>query len=68
MSRVTPRPGRALAPAPLLATSARWLRVRRSVPASLAVSRGDAPSGMLSVFALLPGVTTEAARPTTEKP
>jgi hypothetical protein len=56
-------------PAPLLTTSANSLRVRRSGPASLSVTRSAAPSGMLSVFALLPGVTTEAAQPTsTERP
>lgn len=46
-----------------------WLRVRREGTGSFLVVRTDAPSGMLSVFALLPGVTTEAAQPmTTEKP
>jgi hypothetical protein len=45
-----------------------WLRVRRDGPASFVVVPTDAPSGMLSVFALLPGVTIEAAPSSTEKP
>lgn len=45
-----------------------WMRIQRDGPGSFSVRRTDAPSGMLRVFALLPGVTLEPAPASMEKP